>query len=203
MKRATMMLAATLFLIAAMPVGAQEAPVPTPPFARYTRTEVLWVARLCVHETTWRGGIGEGATTDCGGIYQVILNRMAPGETISGTLSRITPRFWRGTTTRSWTRHLIAGPIREDPPGWPENWPDARVFNQRWRAVYTRTRDFMEGREPLPCEGRVEHWFGRETDSERLAEWLSNGRWVEATCRGSQRNAFLTRAPELEPQLGG
>lgn len=240
MVRATCLMLSALLVItsAVIPAGAQEAavaavipdtgaelpveavpvdpePEPTPPRPGLTRTDLLWASRLCAHEATWAGRVD--GTADCGGIVQVILNRMvehearvqeceAEGrdgcggpETFTQRLSYTSPRFWAGTTTRSWARLLPAGPIRGVLAGWPADWPAPSNYTARWHSVYTHTHAYMSGREALPCDGTPTHWLGRRTDHDRLQEWLDSGDWREVTCVGEgdlqERNAFLERAP--------
>lgn len=202
-----------LYPVMRLPVRAQEVPevseaepIPEPPTVEeqpeapgvppregLTREDVLWAARLCAHEATWAGR--EGGAPDCGGIVQVILNRMtdAPRETFTRRLALTTPRFWRGTTTRSWARHLEAGPIRGPLPGWPATWPAASNFTDRWHSVYVRTHAFMTGREGLPCQGTPVNWFSIRVDSRQIAERLATGRFRRVECAGDERNAFLER----------
>jgi len=161
-----------------------------------TRDDALLEARACAHESTFRGG--RGGTFDCGAQTQVIQTRRREGETFSHALLRTMPRFAAHTTSRAWVHALPAGPLHDDPPGWPYEYP-ARHDSDAWHSVYLRVSDFMLGREPLPCAAPPEHWFGRRADHDQLAARLASGRWVEADCNpgGAPQtqtlNAYLTR----------
>lgn len=206
--------AALLSAAAAMPVGAQEEAAAvatvlpersrslslTPPEGvalpydyRFTRADRLLAAQACVHEATWAGA---NRTADCGGIIQVTMERRRPGESFSRALElRTMPRFYDGVTSRSWTRHLPAGDLRVNPPGWPYDYP-ASHHDDDWLAVNQRVAGYMRGEEPLPCSPTPGRWFGRTTDGEALRSTLAEGHWCEAIC-GESRNAFLTRCSAL------
>jgi hypothetical protein len=216
-----LVMAISLFGAASVPVGAQDDTAAavatvmperslslTPPEGvalpydyRFTRADRLLAAQACVHEATWAGA---NRTADCGGIIQVTMERRHHGESFSRALElRTMPRFYDGVTSRSWTRHLPAGLLRVDPPGWPYDYP-ARVHDDDWLAVNQRVAGYMRGTEPLPCSPTPGRWFGRATDSEALRTTLATGHWCEAIC-GESRNAFLTRcattpAPESTPE---
>lgn len=184
-----------------------------PPYDyRFTRGDRLLAAQACAHEATFAGAERTG---DCGGILQTVMERRRPARLVDGhrrradtfeeALARTMPRFYSGRTTRSWTRHLPAGPLRLDPPGWPYDYP-ARVHDDSWLAVNQRVAGYMRGAEPLPCSPSPSRWFGRMTDGDALTRTLAEGRWCEARC-GESLNAFLTRcaalaaaAPEVAPE---
>lgn len=153
---------------------------------RYSRDEVLLAAQACVHEATWAGA----QTVDCGGIVQVVLNRQNEGESFAAALRRTMPRFARGVTSRSWARHLVFGPMAQNPPGWPYSTVHIRNYDASWRAVFVRTMRYLEGVEALPCPDPVVGWMGRETDHRALERRLSSGFWRVSDC-GESRNVFL------------
>jgi len=172
------------------PALAQEA---TLGLTDIVAADIVRASQACVHETTWAGR--ESGTVDCGGIVQVIQNSRRPGESFTRALARRMPRFFHGTTDRSWVLGLRPGPVRANPIGWPYA-VSMRAFDSEWNSVYARTRGFMLGTEALPCTLEPVRWFGRTTDSAHLAAALESGNWVEAQC-GESRNAFLAPAPVL------
>lgn len=167
-----------------------------PPASWIRPRDVVWAARLCAHEATWAGGVpgspGVSGTADCGGIIQVLINRREarwPGEGFEQVVSHTSPRFYGGTTDRPWARVMPATPLRADPVGWPATWPHATNYTDRWHAVYQQTWNYMTGATPLPCDGHVDHWFGRRCDGDRIAAMLATGRWAEVECQSHYTNA--------------
>ena len=206
------------------------APVTRPPIhppAPWIRPrDVIWAARLCAHEATWAGGVpgdaGVRGTADCGAMIQVIINRREarwPDENFEQVIAHTSPRLYAGTTDRPWAHIMPQGALRANPLGWPATWPHARNYTERWHSVYQQTWNYMTGATPLPCDGHVDHWFGRRCDGDRLAEMLATGRWTEVACEshytneegadsltGRTVNAFLepVRPAEVEtPPEGG
>lgn len=154
-------------------------------------TEALWLARLCVHEANWRGG--EPEINDCGGIMQVIQNRMRVwGEPeFLDALMRTSPRFFGGRTDRSWARLLEPG-VSDDPEGWPSTWPPFRVYTDDFDLVYDRSLSFVTGALAPPCRGTPRNWLSRTHPRDRAVahrhvEVL--GDWREVRC-GRTINAF-------------
>lgn len=194
-------------LVLAVGAGAQDAeplaeiaaePAPSPPYSyRFTRSDRVVAAQACVHEATWAGATRTG---DCGGIIQVVMERRHRGESFEAALARTMPRFYAGTTSRAWVRALAWGPLRHDPPGWPEGAPPASHYDDSWRGVNARVEHYVEGLEPLPCLPTPRHWFGRRTDHDALAAMLDRG-WCEARC-GETANAFLARCGETTVEGG-
>lgn len=181
--------------VAPAPCCTEGRPAPAVPLLRALRREdVLYAAQACVHESSWRGGLG--GTFDCGAQISVFLERRRTGEHFREVIARTMPRFARGSTSRAWVLSLPAGPLREDPPGWPAGYP-ARHDSDAWHGVFARVEGFLRGREPLPCTD-VEQWFGRRTDSERLSAMLATGRWIEADCNPSGALATQTLNAYLE-----
>ena len=155
--------------------------------ADYSTRDAVLVARACVHEATWAGGID--GTNDCGGIIQVVESRREERESFASALARTMPRFNRRSTDRAWVHAFGLRPVRRDPPGWPSLVP-ASNFSERWQSVLARVQGLLGEREPLPCVEQPSRWFGRRTDHERLEAVLATGEWREADC-GPTRNAFL------------
>lgn len=156
-------------------------------------TDALWLARICVHETTWAGGLPD--VNDCGGMMQVIQNR-ADGRSFRRTLRRLTPRFYGGRSTRPWAR-LLTLADRQSPEGWPEHWPAFGNYRESWRAVYARSLAFVRGELDPPCSGAPRNWLSRTHPSDRevarrYVEELR--RWREVDC-GETRNAFYEPVP--------
>jgi len=161
------------------PAAAQEAVErPRPLLRGLTQADYLLASQACVHENSWRGGIG--GTFDCGAQIQVFLTRRFAHEPLAHVIARLMPRFTARTTDRSWVLELPYGPLREDPPGWPALYP-ARHDDDAWHAVVLRVRGFLSGREPLPCARAPEAWFGRYVDHEAIEHRLTLG-WEEIDC---------------------
>lgn len=159
-------------------LAQDERPEPRPLLRGLTQADVLLAAQACVHENSWRGGVG--GTFDCGAQIQVFLTRRARGETLRHVIERLMPRFAAGRTTRSWVLGLPWGHLHEDPPGWPALYP-ARHDDERWHGVATRVSGFLRGLEPLPCERGPEAWFGRAVDHEAIERRRQLG-WLEIDC---------------------
>lgn len=171
-------LACVLFVLAFLPTSARSD----------DETDALWLARICVHETTWAGGLD--GVNDCGGIMQVIQNR-ADGRAFRTTLSRTAPRFYGGTSTRPWARVLRVGVLRA-PEGWPEAWPSYSVYADDFDRVYARSLAFIRGEIAPPCPGAPRNWLSRTVASDREVARRhveEIGDWREVDC-GETRNAF-------------
>lgn len=203
MTRRMLVVAAALVVLAMSASAPAQDESSTPPYAPYvfTRADALLAAQACVHEVSWAGGT---ATTDCGMIIQVVMERREGDESFSSALRlRTMPNFYAGETDRAWTRGLPEGPIRRNPRftrastgeevAWPYEYP-ASVHSDHWRLVYERVHGYMRGREALPCTPAPVRWFGRTTDGEQLARALEEG-WCEPSCAGELRNAPLVRCP--------
>lgn len=161
----------------ALSQDVEDAPVPV--LRGLRRDDYLLAAQACVHENGWRGGVD--GTFDCGAQIQTFLTRRFQNETLRAVIMRTMPRFSNGSTSRAWVRELPLGPLRVDPAGWPAPYP-ARHDDDAWHGVVLRVRDFLTGREPLPCAEPPEHWFGRLVDHEAIQARLDSGRWVAADC---------------------
>jgi hypothetical protein len=184
MWRGLKIVASALFVSAlVLPVSARSS----------DETDALWLARLCVHETTWAGGLP--SVNDCGGIMQVVQNR-AGGRSFERTLRAMTPRFSTGMSTRPWARALRAE-MRQSPEGWPDTWPPFSTFDERWRAVYHRSLAFVRGDLAPPCAGAPRNWLSRTHPADRALAWRNVEvlrRWRVVDC-GETRNEFYEPVP--------
>jgi hypothetical protein len=186
MRRLTKIGAVACVLAAFVPTGTRAS----------DETDALWLARLCAHEVNWRGG--EPNINDCGGILQVIQNRMVVWSEpeFLDALMRTSPRFFAGITDRSWARELEPGVI-DDPDGWPSAWPPFRVYSDDFDLVYARSLSYVSGAEALPCRGRPRNWLSRThpRDREVARRHVEEiGDWREVRC-GRTVHAFYEHVP--------
>lgn len=187
----TLTACAVVCAMAAVPAHADFPDLPA-----FSATDELWMARACVHETTWAGGRD---TNDCGAMLQTVLLRRAVweargergGASFMDALRRTMPRFTAGTTPRAWTGRLPDGPLGGPIPGWTALQPP-RAYTERWSRVRARVHEFMTGVESLPCEQDAWHWFDPGEDGNAIAARMSTGLWEEAEC-GPVRNLYLYR----------
>ena len=146
----------------------------------WTSTEVN-LARVCVSETNWRTD-----TEDCAAILQVIDSRrrrfdMSRLAMLRAYSSRATGKLDPLNQRQSWVSGLNARLSK--PEGWPDRYPEWRVYRARWRQRLEQARQILEA-EPEVCEFVPDQWGGAmDRDSA-----LCNG-WTEIDC-GHTLNEF-------------
>jgi hypothetical protein len=184
--------------LAMLAVGLALAPAaPAQERAPSTETIQLWLARICVHEMTWH------VEHDCEPMFQVFnAVRDAMGRrrhTLIDAIARYSSRFYGGTGNRPWARLLRPG-LLADPEGWPETWPDFRVFSDSWEVAYERAGAIVRGEVPTLCQERPRHWGSRNPrlpDHDRAERAIAAGRWHEVDC-GPTVQAYYALGPVIE-----
>jgi hypothetical protein len=125
----------------------------------------LWLARICVHEANWSAV--ESDARDCGAIMQVIERRRRRGDSWIEALMHTSPRFFHGTSDRSWARLLQPGQHRDDPQGWPSDWPAFSNYRERWQGVLENATAYATGELLPPCERAPRNWLSRTHPRDR------------------------------------
>lgn len=141
--------------------------------------DALVLARLAIHEATWRG---EG---EVGPIHETIAG-IAERRGTSWRLAACahSPRLTAGTVRRRWVTELDESGTR------PAHWPRGSSW-ERWRpvwlAVLSRARLAVAGQLAPQCERPPTTW-GSDEDIRRAAR---SGRIVIVVPCGSTANRFI------------
>lgn len=147
--------------------------------------EVLWAARLAVHEAGFSNHAEHLA------IWEVLKNRanreLAPwcdGD-IACAVHRYSANRLRNPRTRRarWARSLQRDGLI--PRHWPQHRRRWEVVKDDWLATVDLANRYFAGEQLIRCNGRLFHWgsMNIEPDRTRATRALRDGRWRRARCR--------------------
>lgn len=163
--------------VALVALGVIVAPVPA--LACPREDDALVLARLAIHEATWRG------EAEVGPIHETIAGiAERRGTSWRRAACAHSPRLTAGTVRRRWVTELDAEGTR------PTHWPRGASW-ERWRpvwlAVLLRARMAVAGALAPQCERTPETW-GSNEDIRRAAR---SGRVVIVIPCGTTANRFI------------
>jgi hypothetical protein len=150
--------------IAYSPVITRAEPTETVVPRPLDPSELVWAARVCYLEATWR-------ESDCVALLYVAKKR----ATRAGRSWLDVLREYSAINARN----ARATEIRTYPWGDVPNMPES--FNRRWQRLRELVTEFTQGKQSDPCP-RAEHWGGT-MDHPR-------GRMIPARCAAATANTF-------------